>query len=107
MKLCIREKKTGLYGRSIFKFGSTWEGKELPAHSFTPGDIAGIGPSHGNIFECVTSGIVTQVNRFSVSVAFDDVPENINDDDTTSFKLVKLANDVTYTRLKRSVPHGL
>ena len=48
------------------------------------------------------SGIVTKSSELIISVAFEEIPENI---DITAhngaLQLVKLANDVTYRRLKR------
>ena len=51
------------------------------------------------------SGIVTQVARTFITVAFDDTSDAVSFDDDASFQLIKLANDVTYRRTKRYVNH--
>ena len=49
----------------------------------------------------IASGIVTRVSQSAVSVAFEESYDGLNIDDSAQYKLVKLANDVTYRRLKR------
>lgn len=44
------------------------------------------------------SGVVSRVASKSIDVAFE---ENMDLDEDAQFKLVKLANEVTYKRLKR------
>ena len=57
--------------------------------------------SDDNVANVVSRGIVTRVNKAAVSVAFDEKEELFSLDDDGRFKLTKLANDVTYKRLKR------
>ena len=66
------------------------------------GDIVGvsISKSDGNT-EQLASGIVSRVTPASVSVAFDESHDSLELEDDAQYKLVKLANDVTYKRLKR------
>ena len=67
-----------------------------------PGDIVGLSLSPGdNHNEALGSGIVARVLQTAVSVAFDESYDTSNLDDAVQYKIVKLANDVTYRRLKR------
>ncbi len=47
------------------------------------------------------SGIVSRVGQATVHVAFDEALDQQDLDNDQQYKLVKLANDVTYKRLKR------
>lgn len=106
-KLQLRSHRSGLYGRmvAVFEPEPKHKGKnskeELPSCNITPGDIVGVGlTSSDPTDKPLTSGIVLQMSAFSVSVAFDDSQEILELDDNASYKLTKLANDVTYRRLK-------
>ena len=50
--------------------------------------------------EQLASGIVSRVTQSAVSVAFDESFDTVELDDSAQYRLVKLANDVTYKRLK-------
>ena len=66
------------------------------------GDIAGLSSSQSEgHHETIASGIVSKVTPSCISVAFEESLESLNVDDQTQYKLLKLANDVTYRRLKR------
>ena len=47
------------------------------------------------------TGVITKVTDSAVHVAFEDVPEDSDIGSHGNLQLVKLANDVTYRRLKR------
>lgn len=65
------------------------------------GDIVGL---HYHAQEgLITSGVITSVSNTSVCVAFDQSEELAVLGDDQLFYIVKLANDVTYKRLKRFV----
>ena len=68
---------------------------------FFIGDIAGIGLSQGQAKDTLCSGIIARVGPSTVSVAIEEQDEGLELDDSAYYKLVKLANDVTYTRLKK------
>ena len=66
------------------------------------GDIIGLSLSksdEGN--ETIASGIVSRVEQTAIHVAFDETLDQQELDSDQQYKLVKLANDVTYKRLKR------
>ena len=68
------------------------------------GDIVGLAlsSSHG-LSELIASGVVSRVTPTSVSVAYDGQHDTLLElDDSSHYKLVKLANDITYRRLLRS-----
>lgn len=70
--------------------------------SWLPGDIAGLSVSSSEPSgEQIASGIVSKVTQTSVSVAFEEQHDVFSLDDQTKYKLMKLANNVTYKRLKR------
>lgn len=98
--LNISGRKTGYYGRILVDFDSDKEA--LPSHSITPGDIVGLSPTTADkATDELHSGIVTHVSQSAISVAFDDSQDIFSLADNQKYKLTKLANDVTYKRLKR------
>lgn len=70
--------------------------------SFVTGDIVGLHDTGGCTAETqVATGIVTRVSQTSVSVAFDDSKDGLSFDTDAPYNLLKLANDVTYKRMKK------
>lgn len=68
------------------------------------GDIVGLYDTGGCAADSqVGTGIVTRVCQASISVAFDDTKDGISFDTDAVYNLLKLANDVTYKRMKKSV----
>ncbi|RXM31129.1 hypothetical protein EOD39_7248 [Acipenser ruthenus] len=61
-------------------------------------DSEGIGPSSE-----LATGVVTRVTQSFLSVAFDESSDGLSLDNECPFNLLKLANDVTYKRLKNSL----
>ncbi|XP_050417004.1 DNA-binding protein SMUBP-2 [Patella vulgata] len=101
LKLRLAERRSGLYGRNISTFEPFWSGAELPSHNLTPGDIVGLNLSQGEgQADCLASGIVSKISSLQISVAFDETADIFSLDDDVQYKLTKLANDVTYKRLK-------
>lgn len=69
---------------------------------FVTGDIVGLYDSAGCAANSqIASGIVTRVSQASLSVAFDDSKDGLSFDTDTFYNLLKLANDVTYKRMKK------
>ena len=68
------------------------------------GDIVGVyigsGQNDSGNDQCC-SGVVTSANAFQICLAFQESLEELNLDDNLKYNLVKLANDVTYKRLKK------
>lgn len=66
------------------------------------GDIVGLYDTTGcTAASQISTGIVTRVGQASVSVAFDDLKDGHSLDSDALYNLLKLANDVTYKRMKR------
>ncbi|XP_007943110.1 DNA-binding protein SMUBP-2 [Orycteropus afer afer] len=66
-------------------------------------DIVGLYDS-ANDSSQLASGILTRVTQKSITVAFDESPDfQLSLDQDGSYRLLKLANDVTYKRLKRAL----
>ncbi|XP_076446820.1 DNA-binding protein SMUBP-2-like isoform X2 [Babylonia areolata] len=102
IKLRLAERGTGLYGRTVVTFQPYWPGKDLPSHNFTPGDIVGVA-EEGAQSDSQVSGVVSRVLPTSLQVAFEENEDVFSLDDDKQFRLTKLANDVTYRRLKRAL----
>ncbi|KXJ05054.1 DNA-binding protein SMUBP-2, partial [Exaiptasia diaphana] len=108
LKLRLRSRCTGLYGRSLLTFESSEvggaespDGRVLPAHRITPGDIVGVyqyGSTAASSEIC--SGIVSRVTQATIVVAFDDSANSQDIDNDGQYRLNQLANDVTYKRIK-------
>ncbi|KAJ7381195.1 DNA-binding protein SMUBP-2 [Desmophyllum pertusum] len=106
LKLRIRSRKTGLYGRSLLTFEVNKPGTDgkLPSHSVTPGDIVGLGWINADQKASdIASGIVSRVTQTAITVAFDETADSLTFDDDGPFKLIKLANDITHKRIKRAL----
>lgn len=71
-------------------------------HVFVTGDIVGLYDTGGcTPASQVGTGIVTRVSQASISVAFDDSKDGLRFDTDALHNLLKLANDVTYKRMKK------
>ena len=70
---------------------------------YIAGDVIGLNTSSESQSEALGSGIVTKVMHSAISVAFDESHDlfSLEDGQHNYYKLTKLANDVTYKRLKR------
>ncbi|NXD70985.1 SMBP2 protein, partial [Eolophus roseicapillus] len=104
LKLHAASQRTGLYGRLLVTFQPRKHDPdaELPSNSFGPGDIAGLydAASQG---DALCTGIVTRVTSRAVTVAFEDSQNTLSLDHERSYRLLKLANDVTYNRLRKAL----
>ena len=65
------------------------------------GDIVGLHEYGTNAEATLSSGIVVRVASTYISIAFDQSDQLSNLGDDSQYYIVKLANDVTYKRLKR------
>lgn len=69
---------------------------------FVTGDIVGLYETGGCTADSqIGTGIVTRVSQASISVAFDDSKDGLSFDTEAVYNLLKLANDVTYKRMKK------
>ncbi|NXC49988.1 SMBP2 protein, partial [Penelope pileata] len=105
LKLQAASQRTGLYGRLLVAFQPRKHGAdtELPYNSFGPGDIVGLYDSDGR-GDPLSTGIVTRVTSKAVTVAFEESRDGmLSVDREGSYRLLKLANDVTYNRLKKAL----
>ncbi|XP_019329893.1 PREDICTED: DNA-binding protein SMUBP-2 [Aptenodytes forsteri] len=105
LKLQAANQRTGLYGRLLVTFQPRKydSDAELPYNSFGPGDIVGLYDSAGQ-GDPLSTGIVTRVTSKAVTVAFEESRDGmLSLDRESSYRLLKLANDVTYNRLKKAL----
>ncbi|XP_042640469.1 DNA-binding protein SMUBP-2 isoform X2 [Tyto alba] len=105
LKLQAANQRTGLYGRLLVTFQPRKydSDAELPYNSFGPGDVVGLYDSAGQ-GEQLSTGIVTRVTSKAVTVAFEESRDGmLSLDHESSYRLLKLANDVTYNRLKKAL----
>ncbi|NXP54568.1 SMBP2 protein, partial [Heliornis fulica] len=105
LKLQAANQRTGLYGRLLITFQPRKRDSEaeLPYNSLGPGDIVGLynSASQG---DPLSTGIVTRVTSKAVTVAFEQSQDGmLSLDRESSYRLLKLANDVTYNRLKKAL----
>ncbi|NWU49445.1 SMBP2 protein, partial [Dromas ardeola] len=105
LKLQAANQRTGLYGRLLVTFQPRRydSDAELPCNSFGPGDVVGLYDSAGQ-GDPLSTGIVTRVTSKAVTVAFEESRDGmLSLDRESSYRLLKLANDVTYNRLKKAL----
>uniref|UniRef100_A0A2K6FJJ9 Immunoglobulin mu DNA binding protein 2 n=1 Tax=Propithecus coquereli TaxID=379532 RepID=A0A2K6FJJ9_PROCO len=103
LKLQVSSQCTGLYGRLLVTFKPRRCGLvvPLPSNSFTSGDIVGLYDAASEGRQLAT-GILTRITQKSATVAFDESHDfQLSLDGEHSYRLLKLANDVTYKRLKK------
>ncbi|XP_075945302.1 DNA-binding protein SMUBP-2 [Anarhichas minor] len=106
LKLQIGSQSTGLYGRTVIVLEPRKHlgFSSLPSNSFGPGDIVGLYDTGGcTPASQIGTGIVTRVSQASINVAFDDLKDGLSFDTDALHNLLKLANDITYKRMKNAL----
>ncbi|XP_056137744.1 DNA-binding protein SMUBP-2 [Lampris incognitus] len=106
LKLQIGSQCTGLYGRTlvILEPRKYIGASVLPSNSFGPGDIVGLyDTSECSAASQLGTGIVTRVSQTSITVAFEDSQDGLSIETDSLYNLLKLANDVTYKRMKHAL----
>lgn len=110
LKLKIDQKYTGLYGRTILVLCSAVPGKVIDKQAFSSGDIVSISensvpPSQLNTSNTLITGIITKVGQRNISMAIDNDIETLDDDlnESLTYKIIKLSNDITYKRIKNAL----
>ncbi|KAE9590741.1 hypothetical protein Lal_00023123 [Lupinus albus] len=89
--------QTGLMGKSLIEFQST-KGDVLPAHKFGIHDVVVLKLNKADLGSpALGQGVVYRLKDSSITVAFDDIPE---DGLNSPLRLEKVANEVTYRRMK-------
>ncbi|KAJ7976814.1 DNA-binding protein SMUBP-2 [Quillaja saponaria] len=93
---CV-DAQTGLMGKSLIEFQST-KGDVLPAHKFSTHDVVVLKLNKADLGSAALGqGVVYRLKDSSITVAFDDIPEEgLN----SSLRLEKVANEVTYRKMK-------
>ncbi|KAK1575619.1 hypothetical protein Q3G72_006985 [Acer saccharum] len=93
---CV-DAQTGLMGKTLLEFQSN-KGDVLPAHKFGTHDVVVLKPNKADLGSpALGQGVVYRLKESSITVAFDDIPEEgLN----SPLRLEKLANEVTYRRMK-------
>ncbi|EXB46303.1 DNA-binding protein SMUBP-2 [Morus notabilis] len=84
-------------GKTLLEFQSN-KGDVLPAHKFGTHDVVVLRPNKADIGSpALGQGVVYRLKDSSITVAFDDIPEEgLN----SPLRLEKVANEVTYRRMK-------
>ncbi|XP_047631009.1 DNA-binding protein SMUBP-2 isoform X2 [Phacochoerus africanus] len=102
LKLQVSSQRTGLYGRLLVTFEPRRcaSAAVLPSNSFTSGDIVGLYDEDSQL----ATGVLTRVTQKLVTVALDASQDfQLSLDRERSYRLLKLANDVTYKRLRKAL----
>ncbi|KAL9275323.1 DNA-binding protein SMUBP-2-like protein [Drosera capensis] len=89
--------QTGLMGKTLLELQST-KGDVLPPHKLGNHDVVILKPNKADIGSpSLGQGVVYRLKDSSITVAFDDIPEEgLNN----PLRLEKVANEVTYRRMK-------
>ncbi|KYR02964.1 AN1-type zinc finger-containing protein [Tieghemostelium lacteum] len=109
-KLKLNSVTSGLGGRHLLKF-SYEDKKELPPHKFSPGDIVGVrySKSKPGTQSLFGHAIVYRVDNMKIIISLEDLKDEHQEislydlTDNSTFALDKLANDVTYKKIKDSL----
>ncbi|XP_050229046.1 uncharacterized protein LOC126678192 isoform X2 [Mercurialis annua] len=84
-------------GKSLVEFQSN-KGDVLPAHKFGTHDVVVLKPNKADLGSpALGQGVVYRLKDSSITVAFDDIPE---EGLSSPVRLEKVANEVTYRRMK-------
>ncbi|KAK1259687.1 hypothetical protein QJS04_geneDACA010290 [Acorus gramineus] len=93
---CV-DAQTGLMGKTLLEFQYN-KGDILPSHKFGCHDVVVLKPNKADPGSAsLGQGVVYRLKDSSITVAFDDVPE---DGLNSPLRLEKVANEVTYRRMK-------
>nr|XP_020475017.1 DNA-binding protein SMUBP-2 isoform X2 [Monopterus albus] len=106
LKLQIGSQSTGLYGRTVVVLEPRKHlgFSSLPSNNFGPGDIVGLYDTSGcTAASQIGTGVVTRASQASISVAFDDSKDELGFNPDALYNLLKLANDITYKRMKHAL----
>ncbi|XP_038973005.1 DNA-binding protein SMUBP-2 isoform X2 [Phoenix dactylifera] len=88
---------SGLMGKVLLEFQSN-KGDVLLAHKFGTHDVVVLKPNKADLGSApLGQGVVYRLKDSSITVAFDDIPE---DGLNSPLRLEKVANEVTYRRMK-------
>lgn len=97
LNLKCTDAEMGLMGKVLLKFQAN-KGDLLPAHKFGTHDVVVLKPNKADLGSAsLGQGVVYCLKDSSITVAFDDIPE---DGLNSSLRLEKVANEVTYHRMK-------
>ncbi|XP_052147152.1 uncharacterized protein LOC127766128 isoform X1 [Oryza glaberrima] len=89
--------QTGLMGKTLLELQPN-KGDVLPPHKFGTHDVVALKPNKADAGSAALGqGVVYRLKDSSITVAFDDIPE---DGLNSPLRLEKLANEVTYRRMK-------
>ncbi|CAM0875788.1 unnamed protein product [Alopecurus aequalis] len=89
--------QTGLMGKTLLEFQPN-KGDVLPPHKFGTHDVVALKPNKADVGSAsLGQGVVYRLKDSSITVAFDDIPE---DGLNSPLRLKKLTNEVTYRRMK-------
>ncbi|XP_075693819.1 DNA-binding protein SMUBP-2 [Rhinoderma darwinii] len=105
LKLQVSNQRTGLYGRLLVTFTPRKYDTEavLPTNRFGSGDIVGLYDSNAPK-ESLATGIVSGITQKIINVAFDEAhSDSLQLGSDATYRLLKLANDVTYKRIKKAL----
>ncbi|XP_072956201.1 uncharacterized protein [Typha angustifolia] len=89
--------QTGLMGKTLLEFQPN-KGDILPSHKFGTHDVVVLKQNKADTGSAsLGQGVVYRLKETSITVAFDDIPE---DGLNSPLRLEKVANEVTYRRMK-------
>ncbi|XP_015579403.2 DNA-binding protein SMUBP-2 isoform X2 [Ricinus communis] len=96
---CV-DAQTGLMGKTLLEFQSN-KGDVLPSHRFSTHDVVVLKPNKADLGSpALGQGVVYRLKDSSITVAFDDIPEEgLN----SPLRLEKVANEVTYRRMREAL----
>jgi superfamily I DNA and/or RNA helicase len=101
--LRVTDASPGFLGRTVLTLSPARgeDGAPLPAHKFAPHDVVALRPSRAEPgAPPLARGVVSRVTETALCVALDEAPEESLDG---TLRLDRLANEVTYARLKAAL----
>nr|ATB19672.1 putative DEAD-like helicase [Juniperus indica] len=100
LNLKCTDVQTGLMGKMLLELQSN-KGDLLPSHKFSTHDVVILKTNKAEVGSApLGQGVVYRIKDTSLTVAFDDIPE---DGLNAPLRLEKVANEVTYRRLKDTI----
>ena len=100
--ICCAESLLAVIDRTVVDLRKARD-QPLPAHKIQSGDIIGVSESGGGGGKQISSGVVTRVTQDTIVASFDEAGESLELSSDGMYRTVKLANDITYRRLKAAI----
>ncbi|XP_043202420.1 DNA-binding protein SMUBP-2-like isoform X2 [Amphibalanus amphitrite] len=100
------ERRSALYGRCLLVLRQPSVGRQpspLPSHTLTPGDIVSVTEAGRSPTEAGRQAVVWRVSAAELTLALSEDADSAEELDDRPLTVLKVANDITYRRLRAAL----